>query len=99
MRIRKLALHQELDRLHLQPGFFQALAARAQPARFARSTFASGKLGVAGQFFPRAPQPAEIAPAMLDDGDAGLKLSVWRLDGEKPVAEPATLPPASDRPR
>jgi RNA polymerase sigma factor (sigma-70 family) len=37
--------------------------------------------------------------AMLDDGDAGLKLSVWRLDGEKPVTEPGPRPPASDRPR
>jgi hypothetical protein len=36
--------------------------------------------------------------AMLDDGDAGMKLAVWRLDGEKPAAEPAT-PPASNRPR
>jgi RNA polymerase sigma factor (sigma-70 family) len=36
--------------------------------------------------------------AMLDDGDAGMKLSVWRLDGEKPVTEPAS-PPASGRPR
>jgi RNA polymerase sigma factor (sigma-70 family) len=37
--------------------------------------------------------------AMLDDGDAGLKLSVWRLDGEKPVTEPGPTPPAADRPR
>ena len=36
--------------------------------------------------------------AMLDDGDAGMKLSVWRLDGEKPVTEPVT-PPAAVRPR
>jgi WD40 repeat protein len=32
--------------------------------------------------------------AMLDDGDSGRKLRVWRLDGEKPVMEPAT-PPAT----
>jgi RNA polymerase sigma factor (sigma-70 family) len=36
--------------------------------------------------------------AMLDEGDSGMKLSVWRLDGEKPVKEPET-PPASVRPR
>jgi WD40 repeat protein len=37
--------------------------------------------------------------AMLDDGESGMKLSVWRLDGEKPEAEPGTTAPASDRPR
>ena len=37
--------------------------------------------------------------AMLDDGDAGMKLSVWRLDGEKPVTEPGPPPPAAARPR
>ena len=36
--------------------------------------------------------------AMLDDGDSGRKLSVWRLDGEKPVPEAAAAPPAA-RPR
>jgi RNA polymerase sigma factor (sigma-70 family) len=36
--------------------------------------------------------------AVLDDGDAGMKLVVWRLDGEKPETEP-TAPPASSRPR
>jgi len=37
--------------------------------------------------------------AMLDDGDSGMKLSVWRLDGEKPVTEPGSPPPAAVRPR
>ena len=37
--------------------------------------------------------------ALLDDGDSGMKLSVWRLDGEKPVTEPVKPPPASVRPR
>ncbi len=40
--------------------------------------------------------------AMLDDGDSGMKLSVWRLDGEKPVTEPVPPPPpppAAVRPR
>ncbi len=37
--------------------------------------------------------------AMLDDGDSGLKLSVWRLDGEKPVTEPGSRPPAAVPPR
>jgi hypothetical protein len=36
--------------------------------------------------------------AMFDDGDAGMKLGVWRLDGEKPVTEPDGAPPASGRP-
>jgi RNA polymerase sigma factor (sigma-70 family) len=35
--------------------------------------------------------------AMLDDGDSGMKLSVWRLDGEKPVTEAG--PPAAVQPR
>ena len=38
------------------------------------------------------------AAAMLDDGDSGRELSVWRLDGEKPVKEPVS-PPAAVRPR
>jgi RNA polymerase sigma factor (sigma-70 family) len=37
--------------------------------------------------------------AMLDDGESGRKLSVWRLDGAKPVTEPAGAPPAASRPR
>jgi RNA polymerase sigma factor (sigma-70 family) len=38
--------------------------------------------------------------AMLDDGDSGMKLSVWRIDGEMPVKGPVpTTPPASARPR
>jgi WD40 repeat protein len=37
--------------------------------------------------------------AMLDDGDSGLKLSVWRLDGELPVMGPVPTPPAAVRPR
>jgi WD40 repeat protein len=36
--------------------------------------------------------------AVLDDGESGLKLSVWRLDGEEPMTEPAA-PPAAGRPR
>jgi RNA polymerase sigma factor (sigma-70 family) len=36
--------------------------------------------------------------AVIDDGDSGMKLSAWRLDGEKPVTEPAA-PPASVPPR
>jgi RNA polymerase sigma factor (sigma-70 family) len=32
---------------------------------------------------------------MLDDGAAGMKLSVWRLDGEKPVAETEVRPSAA----
>jgi WD40 repeat protein len=37
--------------------------------------------------------------AMLDDGDSGMKLSVWNLDGEKPATEQGPQPPASIRPR
>jgi RNA polymerase sigma factor (sigma-70 family) len=37
--------------------------------------------------------------AMIDDGDAGLKFSVWRLDGEKPVMDEGPAPPAADRRR
>jgi WD40 repeat protein len=37
--------------------------------------------------------------ALIDDGESGRKLSVWRLDGEKPEAEAASQPPAADRPR
>jgi hypothetical protein len=37
--------------------------------------------------------------AMLDDGESGMKLSVWRLDGENRRIEPGAAPPASVRPR
>ena len=53
----------------------------------------------------RLPYNLEVTPngrylaAMLDDGDSGTKLSVWRLDGEMPVREPAPTPPASVPPR
>jgi WD40 repeat protein len=36
--------------------------------------------------------------ALRDAGDSGMKLSVWRLDGEKPVLEPVG-PPAAGPPR
>jgi len=53
---------------------------------------------------PGLPQTLEVSPngrylaAMLEDSD-GVKLSVWRLDGEKPVEEPGPTPPAAARPR
>ena len=37
--------------------------------------------------------------AMLDDGEVGMKLSVWRLDGEMPERGPGATPPAAARPR
>jgi RNA polymerase sigma factor (sigma-70 family) len=37
--------------------------------------------------------------AMFDEGDSGIKLSVWRLDGQMPVAEEGTTPPAATLPR
>jgi RNA polymerase sigma factor (sigma-70 family) len=37
--------------------------------------------------------------AVIDAGDGDLKLSVWRLDGNKPVREDEPAPPASGRPR
>ena len=36
---------------------------------------------------------------MLDDGDSGMKLRVWRLDGEKPVVDHATPPATAVPPR
>jgi WD40 repeat protein len=51
------------------------------------------------------PTAVEVVPngrylaALLDDGDAGLKLSVWRLDGAMPVAVPPGAPPAAVPPR
>jgi RNA polymerase sigma factor (sigma-70 family) len=49
------------------------------------------------------PQDIDVSPngrylaAMIDDGEAGLKLSVWRLDGQKPAAEAGPSAPASGR--
>jgi RNA polymerase sigma factor (sigma-70 family) len=51
------------------------------------------------------PSSIDVSPngrymaAMLDDGDSGMTLSVWRLDGEKPVTEPVPPLPAAVRPR
>ena len=51
------------------------------------------------------PSSIDVSPnglylaAMLDDGDAGLKLSVWRLDGKKPVTELGPQTPAAVSPR
>ncbi len=50
------------------------------------------------------PQTLDVSPngrnlvAMLEDSD-GVKLSVWRLDGENSVNEAAPTPPAAVRPR
>jgi WD40 repeat protein len=51
------------------------------------------------------PQNLVVSPngrhlaVIVDDGESGMKLSVWRLDGEKPVKEPVVTPPASGPPR
>jgi WD40 repeat protein len=37
--------------------------------------------------------------ATLGDGDSGMKLGVWRLDGELPATRPVPAPPAAVRPR
>jgi RNA polymerase sigma factor (sigma-70 family) len=37
--------------------------------------------------------------AMIDDGDSGKKLRVWRLDGGQPVTDPVPPPPAAVPPR
>jgi hypothetical protein len=50
------------------------------------------------------PRSIDVSPdgrylaAMLDDGDSGMKLSVWRLDGKKPAVEEGPQAPASVRP-
>jgi RNA polymerase sigma factor (sigma-70 family) len=47
------------------------------------------------------PRSIDVTPnglylgAMIDDGDAGMKFSVWRLDGEKPVMDDTPQPPAA----
>ena len=51
------------------------------------------------------PSSIDVSPdgrymaAMLDGGETGMKLSVWRLDGQKPVTEPGPAPPATGPPR
>src|SRR5262249_17795563 len=44
-----------------------------------------------------SPSGPYLAPR-LDEGDGGRKLSVWRLDGKKPVTEAGPTPPASAGP-
>lgn len=49
------------------------------------------------------PSSIDVSPngrylaALLDYGDSGTKLRVWRLDGETPAPEPASPPPAATR--
>jgi WD40 repeat protein len=51
------------------------------------------------------PSSIDVSPdgrylaAMIDEGDSGMKLSVWRLDGKTPEAEPGLPLPASAPPR
>jgi RNA polymerase sigma factor (sigma-70 family) len=51
-----------------------------------------------------SPNNLDVSPnsrylaAMVDDGDDGMNLSVWRLDGETPVNDP-DRPPAATRPQ
>jgi WD40 repeat protein len=51
------------------------------------------------------PSSIDVSPngrylaAMLDEGDSGMKLSVWRLDGQMPETDSVPPPPASVRPR
>ncbi|MBP3960558.1 sigma-70 family RNA polymerase sigma factor [Gemmata sp. G18] len=51
------------------------------------------------------PSRIEVTPngrhlvATLDEGDSGIKLSVWRLDGEVPMREPGANGPAATPPR
>jgi RNA polymerase sigma factor (sigma-70 family) len=48
------------------------------------------------------PRSIDVTPnglylaAMIDDGDAGMIFSVWRLDGEKPEMDAGPAPPATD---
>jgi hypothetical protein len=50
------------------------------------------------------PTSVEVSPngrylvAMIDEGDSGLKLSAWRLDGESPEKDVGLTPPATGRP-
>jgi hypothetical protein len=51
------------------------------------------------------PSSIDVSPnglylaAMIDDGDAGMRLSVWRLDGKKPPADTGPQAPAAVPPR
>jgi len=51
------------------------------------------------------PYSVDISPngrylaAVLDDCDSGMKLSVWRLDGENPSIKAGAAPSAAVRPR
>jgi RNA polymerase sigma factor (sigma-70 family) len=73
----------------------------AVPRRISLWDTANGSLARQVALPAGLPSSIDVSPngrylaAMLDDGSSGLKLSVWRLDGEKPVAEPGRQPPAS----
>jgi WD40 repeat protein len=77
----------------------------AVPHRISLWDTASGSIAHRIALPAGLPSGIDVSPnsrylaAVLDDGDAGRKLSVWRLDGEKPVPEPATAPPATVGPR
>ncbi len=81
--------------------FVQATAA---PHRIYLWDMADGSLAHQLPIASGLPQTFDVSPngrnliAMLEDND-GVKLSVWRLDGENVVKETGPTPPAAVRPR
>jgi WD40 repeat protein len=77
----------------------------AGPHRITLWDTASGSIAHQVALPAALPLSIDVSPngrylaAMLDEGDAGKKLSVWRLDGAQPVTEPGPQPPAAGRPR
>jgi WD40 repeat protein len=79
--------------------------ATAVPHRIHLWDTASGALAHQIALPSGLPSRIDVSPdgrylaALLDDGDSGRMLSVWRLDGLKPAPEAGPSPPASAPPR
>jgi DNA-directed RNA polymerase specialized sigma24 family protein/WD40 repeat protein len=77
----------------------------ALPHRILEWDTASGAIAHQIALAAGLPYSIDVSPngrylvAMLDGGDTGMRLCVWRLDGGKPVPEPGPRPPASAPPR
>jgi WD40 repeat protein len=84
---------------------FPSVKGIAVPHRIYLWDTASGSLAHGIALPADSPFGIEVSPngrylaALLDDGDSGKKLSVWRLDGQQPVTEEGPQPPAAGRPR
>jgi hypothetical protein len=65
-------MHQEIDGLHFQPGFFLTLAAGAQAGGLTWPAFSAREFGTPSQGTTFGTDPDQISSTVFDYGDADL---------------------------